>query len=568
MLGVPMLLTLKDVLNIEIFQKSTTLTANTTLHKHYVESISVLEKLVDSYGRKNELVLTTAISCGHEPELFYDFVHGVIQAEASALVVAIGQYITEIPENVKRLAEEHDFPIIEMPWEFRFSDIIHSVLSEIYNWQRITLRQSQEMQEELLKLFLSKADLSNAAESIYKKIARPIVIIDNEGNLQGKSKNSDLLLKFWKENTQNEIHWEPLELTNKITQTNIRYTLWEQVTFLQVNITSATILQGYILLAIPENSTLEDFFTDDKDLLLEHAATSAALWFQRDNTIKETEIRLRDDFVWNLTKNQTESWDIITSRAKLLGFDIERPYVCILGLLENLEEIYEGTNTVQMSYEYWFQNTIRQFEDKIIQVGKISKNKVMTTFQQNNFIIFLETSSTSNNNIKDTISSYLGYLEKKIKEAYPTIIISWGIGENHAGIKTFQKSFNDAKAALEIGLRQKGPGYRNTCISTGSYRILQSLSDNEDVKEILLTTIGKLVQYDKEKESDLVKTLMVCIRNRSNVSQTARELILHRQSLLYRLGKIETLTGLSLSDPDDMFLLDLCLKLWEMGYYK
>lgn len=560
-----MLLTLKDVLDIDIFQSSTTLTAKTALHKKHVESISVLEKLVDNYVRKNEIVLTTAISCGHDPDLFYEFVQGIIKSEASALVVAFGQYITEIPEKVKGLAEEHEFPIIEMPWKFRFSDIIHSVLSEIYNWQRITLKHSQEMQEELLKLFLFKADLSTAAESIYKKIGRPVIIIDKEGNWQGNSKNSKSLINFWRENTSTDICWEPLELSNTITRTSIRSVQWEKETLLQVIISSANIVQGFLLLSLPQDTTLEEFFTNDKDLLLEHAATSAALWFQRDNTIKETEIRLRDDFVWSLTKDQIESWDIITSRAKLLGFDIERPYVCILGLPENLEEVFETTNLVQMSYEYWMQNTIRLIEEKIIQIGKTSKKKIMTTYQQSKFIIFLEISDNKNNN---TLNSFLSLLERKLKETFPRLLISWGIGDNHAGIKTFQKSFNDAKVALEIGIQQKGPGHRNTHVSTGAYRILQSLSNNDDVKDILLTTIGKLVQYDKEKESDLTRTLMVCIRNRSNVSQTARELILHRQSLLYRLGKIETLTGLSLSDPDDMFLLDLCLKLWAMGYYK
>ncbi|MFB4166334.1 helix-turn-helix domain-containing protein, partial [Alteribacillus sp. JSM 102045] len=50
-------------------------------------------------------------------------------------------------------------------------------------------------------------------------------------------------------------------------------------------------------------------------------------------------------------------------------------------------------------------------------------------------------------------------------------------------------------------------------------------------------------------------------RNRGNVSQTARELNLHRQSLLYRLRKIETLTGCNLVNSDDTFLIDLSIRL-------
>jgi len=559
-----MLLTLKDVLDIDIFHSSTTVTAKNALHKRDVESISVLEVIVDNYSRKNEIVLSTAISCGHDPDLFFEFVDGIINSEAASLVIAIGHYIAEVPEKVKLLAETNNFPIILIPWKYRFSDIIHAVLSEIYNRQRITLNQSQELQEELLKLFLNKADLSIAAETIYKKMGQPVIIVDIEGNWQGKSSNSESLQNFSRVNSPS-ICWEPIELADITTQTDIRFVQWENEILIQVLISSANNIQGYLLLSLPQNTSLEEFFTNEHNLLLEHAATCTALWFQRTSTIKETETRLRDDFVWSLTKGNTESWEVLTSRAKLLGFKIDRPYLCMIGLPGNLEAVFETTDSIQMTYEFWLQHTLRQIEEKMIQIGKSSQKEIMITYQHNKFILFLETSDTKTNN---AIHSFLGLLERRLLESFPQLVMSWGIGEKHDGINKFQKSYNDAKLALDIGIRQKGPGHRNTHVSTGTYRILQSLSNNEDVKEVLHSIIGKLVKYDKEKEAELTETLIVYIRNQSNVSQTARELFLHRQSLLYRLGKIETLTELSLSDPDNVFLLDLCLHLWAMGYHE
>ena len=43
---------------------------------------------------------------------------------------------------------------------------------------------------------------------------------------------------------------------------------------------------------------------------------------------------------------------------------------------------------------------------------------------------------------------------------------------------------------------------------------------------------------------------------------------LHRQSLLYRLKKIESLTNLSLDNPDDVFLLNISIKVWQTGALK
>lgn len=54
----------------------------------------------------------------------------------------------------------------------------------------------------------------------------------------------------------------------------------------------------------------------------------------------------------------------------------------------------------------------------------------------------------------------------------PGLIMSWGIGENNAGIRTFQERFKDARMALDIRLQQAGPGQRHTFANTGLYRIL------------------------------------------------------------------------------------------------
>lgn len=560
-----MLLTVKDVLHIDVMKSSKVLTAQDTLEKRYVESISVIEIPVDNFVRKNELVLSTAIGCGHDPQLFKGFVKDIISSEAAALALAIGPYVTEIPSEVLELAEKEEFPIIEIPWELRFSDIIHKILSEINNWQRVTLRHSEEMQKELLNLFLRKANLSMAAEVIRQKTGKSILFLEKDGTIRGKSKNSKALTKVVEEGSPSTFSWKPTHSSHHVTQNVIRWTKWkEHEIILQVIIRSAHVVQGYLLLSLSNEATMEEFLTSDKELMLQHAATSAALWFQRENTIKETEMRLRDDFVWGLAKDEVDSWDITDSRAKLLGFNIDLPYVCILGLPENLEVVFQTDNLDQIAYEYWLQDMVRQIEEKIIHVGKKLQKKIMTTYQQNRFIIFIETSEQL---VSSTVNAFLDLMEGKIKQLYPTLTLSWGIGENHVGKRTFHKSFHDAKLALEIGSRQKGPGQRNTYASTGIYRVLQCLANNDEIHSVVLSTIGGLVVYDKDRGLDLIRTLMVYIRNRGNVSQTARELNLHRQSLLYRLGKIEALTGLLLTESDDLFLLDLSIKLWTTGQF-
>lgn len=462
----------------------------------------------------------------------------------------------DIPEPILRLAEEQEFPIIEIPWELRFSDITQAVLSEMHNWQRATLKRSEELQKQLLNLFLNGGTLSDASQIIYKEIGCPVVIIDREERIKGKSQHSRSLIEQWGRYTR-----EGFQASDQLSKDPTRLHVFED-SIIQLKIQTANKVQGALLFLLPPDTSAESFLNNEGEHVLEHSLTALALWFQREDAIQETEMRLKDDFVWTLAKGDIESWDMILSRAKSLDYNVTLPYVCILGLPENLETLFQKTNSNETSYEHWLYSIVRSMEEQLIHAGKALRRKTITTFQRDRFIIFLEIPL---NKINDTVKEFLDLVDDRLENLLPGLVISWGIGENHAGVRTFHESFNDARIALDIGCRQKGPGHRSSYANTGVFRALLSLANNSDMQEITLSTIGVLIDYDNQRGLDLVHTLATYIRNQGNVSQTSRSLNLHRQSLLYRLRKIEALTGRSLVNPDDLFLLDLSIKLWTIG---
>ncbi|KQB92688.1 PucR family transcriptional regulator [Geobacillus sp. PA-3] len=239
------------------------------------------------------------------------------------------------------------------------------------------------------------------------------------------------------------------------------------------------------------------------------------------------------------------------------------PYVCVIGFAENLKSLFQKIKPNKITYEQWMPSMIRSIEEQVVLAGKWIHKEVMVTYQQERLIIFLETTL---NQVQDVVNLFLDHVENRLKKRFPGLMMSWGIAEQQAGIRTFHDSFNNAKIALDIGRRQMGPGYRYTQVNTSIFRILLPLSKNPDVLGIVLSTIEQLIDYDNHRGGDLVHTLTTYIRNQGNISQTARELCVHRHTLLYRLKKIESLTGRSLMNPDDLFLLDLCIKLWMIGF--
>lgn len=73
---------------------------------------------------------------------------------------------------------------------------------------------------------------------------------------------------------------------------------------------------------------------------------------------------------------------------------------------------------------------------------------------------------------------------------------------------------------------------------------INEMSQNNYISPI----ITQLQKYDKKHSTDFLDTLKVYIRNLCNTSDSAAELHLHRNSFLYRINKIEEITGVPLRE--------------------
>lgn len=71
--------------------------------------------------------------------------------------------------------------------------------------------------------------------------------------------------------------------------------------------------------------------------------------------------------------------------------------------------------------------------------------------------------------------------------------------------------------------------------------------------------IEPLEAYDRDHGSDLIRTLQAFFAANANASEAADRLYLHRNSLPYRLARIQELTGVDLKDHQARLALQLGL---------
>ena len=136
-----------------------------------------------------------------------------------------------------------------------------------------------------------------------------------------------------------------------------------------------------------------------------------------------------------------------------------------------------------------------------------------------------------------------------------------GISSEGNPYQKFQEIYQSAMDALEIAKSFEG-NKKVVCIDTAGYwKLLKEIGSQPICKEYVSKELDALIQYDKENDSNLLETLETLVNYLGARNLTATKLYLHRNTLMYRIKKIEHLTGYNLSDPDSVLELSLALRL-------
>ncbi len=134
-----------------------------------------------------------------------------------------------------------------------------------------------------------------------------------------------------------------------------------------------------------------------------------------------------------------------------------------------------------------------------------------------------------------------------VKVAYGTVVQE---------LKDVSKSYKEAKMALDVGkifyAEKKVIAYSTLGIGRLIYQLPVNLC-----KIFIEEIFGDNVPCDLDEET--LNTLNKFFENNLNVSETSRQLFVHRNTLVYRIEKIQKSTGLDLRSFDDALTFKIAL---------
>ncbi|MFF1446045.1 PucR family transcriptional regulator [Streptomyces sp. NPDC058295] len=128
-----------------------------------------------------------------------------------------------------------------------------------------------------------------------------------------------------------------------------------------------------------------------------------------------------------------------------------------------------------------------------------------------------------------------------------------GVAAGRAGLAELGAAWQEASASARAALAEPGLGPVARWASIGPYRLLTALPQ-ESAQDPAVRTLLTPAHHE------LARTAEVYLDCAGQAGRTAAELGIHRQTLYYRLSRVEQLTGLDLDDGEDRLLLHMTLK--------
>ena len=139
-----------------------------------------------------------------------------------------------------------------------------------------------------------------------------------------------------------------------------------------------------------------------------------------------------------------------------------------------------------------------------------------------------------------------------------------GIGRAAESIEDVPRAYRDALQALAIA-RRLGGRHRVAYFGTlGVYRLLAAVSPEHELRSFYEDALGPLLAHDRKNGGELLRTLDAYLQSGGSVVETAERLHTHRNTVLYRIDRINDVLGTDARQPEQRLLLHLALRAGEV----
>jgi sugar diacid utilization regulator len=194
-----------------------------------------------------------------------------------------------------------------------------------------------------------------------------------------------------------------------------------------------------------------------------------------------------------------------------------------------------------------------------VQISAIPAS-IMITERNNNLILLADASES----FHAVLLQVLTDAQDKLSEHFSGITVLAGAGRACTSPYDYKKSYAEAIKAADIAAadgRLSPIAYFEDC---GLFSILTNVNNRNCLESFYLRVFRRILEYDKDNNANLYGTLMNLFDHAMNIQEVSDIMFLHKNTLKYRVNKIESLLGCSLHDPETIANITAAIKIGRL----
>ena len=146
---------------------------------------------------------------------------------------------------------------------------------------------------------------------------------------------------------------------------------------------------------------------------------------------------------------------------------------------------------------------------------------------------------------------------------HPQLTCNIGVGLSVSDVTKLKQSYEQAAECIHYCNKLK-LNHQHLCYNQlGLYQLFSDLNQTQLYESFVETQLGALIHYDADNHTRLVETLSLYLQNNCNILHTADAAYTHRNTIKYRITRIEELLHVDLQNASARLNLHLALYLYH-----
>jgi len=550
---------LRDILNVDLLAGAEVIAGETGMD-NVITSVNVMEvpDIVD-WVRSGELLLTTAYSLSNNIEALNTLLPIFADKGVCGMGIKTKRYIDELPQSVIETANRLAFPIIKIPQNVSYGDLMKQVFTYIIGEQTRLLEKINAFNNQIRDIMLRRGDMDEFAELISQALQSPTLISDQVH----KSFVFHAEDKTWEAILDRVV---PATINSSSLQTEPGlmeiHTTFDPIDGAKVKRFSIPIffeenLFGYIYIwDIDNHINTGDLF------VIESATSLIALHIVTKLTVTQRENVHRTNFLEQLLSNKPESQAGAILDAEYYGFDPKAYHQCLILCLD-----YQDSEHSATSRNRRIQETSLILTGILSYMQQKASSRYIWATKPNEMYFLLEFDPNLSSEIRASQTrQFVFSLLEVARDLKVEEHCFLGIGRAYPGYDKLSDSLHEAQQTVRFQQSsvKKPKEHYAFFEDMGIARLFGTPEIRTDLLSHADEVLQPIMDYDAEHDGKLLDTVQAYFEHGGNLRKISEVQFTHYNTVVYRINRIRDILKIDLKDPETAFSIQFALKIRDL----